>query len=365
MTRSQFAAASPADPARRAPNRAAASSAPGTTPKATTSKPYLTRLASIGCPIVPVPMNPTFIAVLSSNHQIAAIDGHRTAGHPAGFVGGEKQDSADDILRLSQTAERDLRDRRAAPFRVGIAGPGQPGQSRAGGNRVDADAVRRQFERHRMGQRPAAAFRGDIGGALGAGDLGELRGDIDDAPAAALPHHLPGRRLPQMEHPGQIDRDNAVPSCRFEVEKGGGLADANAVEQKVEPAEFAHRRSNCGIDRRAVADIEAERRSPAANGADLRSGGLGRGCIDIGTDYPRPFSPETERARPADPAARAGNQRNLSRDPPHVSLPMCSTGSSTYVIIPDRSREEKPMTHIDVIHENAAWLENQSRQGSP
>src|SRR5205823_10524319 len=109
---------------------------------ATTSKPFLTRLASIGCPIVPVPMNPTFIAVLSSNHEIAAIDGHRTAGHPAGFVGGEKQDSADDILRLSQTAERDLRDRRAATFRVGIAGPGQPGPSRAGGDRGGADRLK-------------------------------------------------------------------------------------------------------------------------------------------------------------------------------------------------------------------------------
>src|SRR5205823_5872810 len=108
-------AASPTDPARPAPSLTAASSAPGTTSKATTSKPFLTRLASIGCPIVPVPINPTFIAALSSNHQIAAIDGHRAAGHPAGFVGGEKQDSADDIFRLSQTAERDLRDRRAAP----------------------------------------------------------------------------------------------------------------------------------------------------------------------------------------------------------------------------------------------------------
>src|SRR5438270_8562262 len=115
MTRSQFAAASPADPARPAPSRTAASSAPGTTSKATTSKPFLTRLASIGCPIVPVPINPTFIAAHSSNHQIAAIDGYRTAGHPAGFVGGEKKDCPDDILGLSQTAERDLRDCRAAP----------------------------------------------------------------------------------------------------------------------------------------------------------------------------------------------------------------------------------------------------------
>src|SRR5438309_2545999 len=98
MTRSQFAAASPADPARPAPSLTAASSAPGTTSKATTSKPFLMRLASIGCPIVPVPINPIFIAVPSSNHQIAAIDGDRAAGHPAGFVRGEKKARPDEVL---------------------------------------------------------------------------------------------------------------------------------------------------------------------------------------------------------------------------------------------------------------------------
>src|SRR6516165_8322092 len=169
ITRSQLAAASPTDRARSAPSLTAASSAPGTTSKATTSKPFLTRLASIGCPIVPVPINPTFMAVLSSNHQIAAVDRDGAAGHPASLVGGEKEDSADDILGLSHTAEQDLRDRRTAPFGVRVAGAGQPGQSRAGGDRIDTDAVRRQFERHRMGQRPAAAFGGDIGGPLGAG----------------------------------------------------------------------------------------------------------------------------------------------------------------------------------------------------
>jgi hypothetical protein len=39
----------------------AASSAAGTTSKATTSNPFSTRFDSIGCPIVPVPMNPIFM----------------------------------------------------------------------------------------------------------------------------------------------------------------------------------------------------------------------------------------------------------------------------------------------------------------
>ena len=172
-----------------------------------------------------------------------------------------------------------------------------------------------------MGQRPATAFGGDIGGALGAGDLGELRGDVDDASAAALPHHLPRRRLPQMEHPGQIDRDDAVPNGGIEIEKSGGLTDAHAVEQHVQPAEFAHRRGNRGVDRRAVAHVEAERRSTAAAGTNLRSGRLCRGSIDIGTDHRCAFTPETEGARSADTAPRTSDQRDLSRNPPHATLP--------------------------------------------
>src|SRR5271155_1627999 len=129
-----------------------------------------------------------------------------------------------------------------------------------------------------------------------------------------------------MEHPRQIDCDEAVPSGGVEVEKGGGLADADAIEQHVEPAEFAPRRRNRGVDRRAVDDVEAERRSAAAGRANLRRGRLGRGGIDIGTDHRCAFTPETERARSADPAARTSNERDLSLDPPHVTPPRCSIG---------------------------------------
>src|SRR5205814_5739889 len=118
------------------------------------------------------------------------------------------------------------------------------------------------------------------------------------------------------------DRDDAGPNGGIEVEKGGGLTDADAVEQHVEPAEFAHRSRNRTVDRRAVANVEAERRGTAAGGANLRSGCLGRGGIDIGTDHRSAFPPQTEGARPADPAPRASNQRDLALDPPHVSLPM-------------------------------------------
>src|ERR1700730_10821942 len=135
------------------------------------------------------------------------------------------------------------------------------------------------------------------------GDLGELRGDIDDASAnSALPHHLPCRLLPQMEHAGQVDRDDALPFSGIDVEKGGGLTDADAVEEYIQSAEFAPRRRNRGVDEPAVAYIEIKRRSASAGSANLRGGRLGRGGIDIGADHRCAFTSETESTRPADPA---------------------------------------------------------------
>ena len=54
-------------------------------------------------------------------HEIAAIDRDRASGHPAGLVGGEKEDRADNVFGLAHAAERDLRDRGASPFGVGPA----------------------------------------------------------------------------------------------------------------------------------------------------------------------------------------------------------------------------------------------------
>jgi hypothetical protein len=130
-----------------------------------------------------------------------------------------------------------------------------------------------------------------------------------------------------MEHPGQIDRDDAVPRRGVEFEKSGGLTDADAVEQHVEPAEFAHRRGNRGVNFRAVAHVEAERRSTAAGGANFRSGRLCRGGIDIGTDHRCALTPETACARPADPPTRARHERDLPLDPPHVTLPDVRIGN--------------------------------------
>src|SRR5919204_1290409 len=63
ITRSACLAASAAEPTATAPRATAASSAAGTMSKATTAKPFFTRLFTMGWPMVPVPINPTFMRV--------------------------------------------------------------------------------------------------------------------------------------------------------------------------------------------------------------------------------------------------------------------------------------------------------------
>ncbi len=60
-TRSLCLAASAAEPAAAAPRVTAASSAARITSKATTANPFASRFLTIGCPMVPVPMNPIFM----------------------------------------------------------------------------------------------------------------------------------------------------------------------------------------------------------------------------------------------------------------------------------------------------------------
>src|SRR5262249_33678551 len=115
------------------------------------------------------------VMVSPSEHEITAVDGDCTPGHPARLVGGKKEDRSDDILGLARPAEWELPNSGAATLGIVMAAAGQSGQSWTRGDRVDANAPPCQFKSHRVGQRPAAAFRRDIGGALGAGDLGELR----------------------------------------------------------------------------------------------------------------------------------------------------------------------------------------------
>ena len=136
-------------------------------------------------------------------------------------------------------------------------------------------------------------------------------------------NHLPRRRLTEMEHAGQIDRDDALPLIVVEVEKAPAMADPGAVEQHVEPAELAHRRCHRSIDRRPVAHIEWDRGSPAAGGANSSGGGFGRGGIDVGADDRCALTSEALRAGAADAAAGPCHEGDFPFNAIHLDPPGC------------------------------------------
>jgi hypothetical protein len=65
----------------------------------------------------------------------------------------------------------------------------------------------------------------------------------------------PSRLLPQMEHAGQVDCDHPLAFCGIDVEKGGGLTDADTIEEHIQSAEIADRSRNRGVDGRPVAHV--------------------------------------------------------------------------------------------------------------
>jgi hypothetical protein len=131
---------------------------------------------------------------------------------------------------------------------------------------------------------------------------------------------LAGDRLAEMEHAGQVHGDDAVPGLGVEVEEIAAMADPGAVEQNIEPAKLPDHALDGGIDRGAVAHIEAERGGAPAAVADAPGAGFGRGRIDIGAEHRRAFSRQCLGAGPANAAAGAGHQRHLALDPAHAAL---------------------------------------------
>src|SRR5580693_7534950 len=88
----------------------------------------------------------------------AAVDPDGLAGDKAGFIGSEIGDHRGDLVGLTKAAERDVfRALAKAALEVvavfAAIGADRPrGADRAGADRVDGDAERREVERQRFGE---------------------------------------------------------------------------------------------------------------------------------------------------------------------------------------------------------------------
>ena len=106
---------------------------------------------------------------------------------------------------MPKPAGRDAIDRPLPQRRIGEPALGEAGQHRSRRDRVDADAVRCEIERHAHRQRPQAALGGEIGCLVTHRRVRELGGDEDDSAALLAFDHAASNRLPDHEGRRQVD----------------------------------------------------------------------------------------------------------------------------------------------------------------
>ena len=109
--------------------------------------------------------------------------------------------------RFERDALDDLR-----PHLVGELAAGDVGLDQAGRHAVDADAVRPEFARHRLGEAEHAGLGGGVMRAAedAAAALGGDRGHAGDRALLARPH-MRDEGLAQVEHAAQVHVDDALP----------------------------------------------------------------------------------------------------------------------------------------------------------
>ena len=134
----------------------------------------------------------------------------------------------------------------------------------------------------------------------------EHRRDVDDRAAAGRAHQ-PGRLDRAEERSLQVRVDHAVPGLLARIDGIDPAGDAGAVDEHVEPLEARERRP----DLRPTSETSQRSGEPAPGSGKLgerRSPGSSRSSeVDD-----RALGGEADRERATDPAAGAGDQRDLA-----------------------------------------------------
>ena len=126
-------------------------------------------------------------------------------------------------------------------FGIGVTGKTAPqhrGIDGARRNRIDADAIGGEIERHRPGQADDRALGGDIGRVAAAAGDRKLRRQRDDR-AAALPLHLRHRRARPQPGAADIGAEHRVPIGGIGGQHRPAAGKAGRRHQHVEPARAA------------------------------------------------------------------------------------------------------------------------------
>src|SRR3989442_504180 len=215
------------------------------------------------------PALPLGIAIPPPRGVRAAVHGERDAGHVAGQVRGEEEGGAGDVVGHARPAERHeeamalalaLTEYLREPFR----------HADVGRDRVDADRVRRQLERHRPGEADDRRLARAVDGVERRRALALDRHDVDDAPAAAPGDHARRDRARAVQDRLQVGAHEGVPALLAGLEEGGAKRPAHVVDQHVDAAEALDGGGDGALDRLPVAHVGGEREDLPAFALDLR-----------------------------------------------------------------------------------------------
>ncbi len=198
----------------------------------------------------------------------------------------------------------------------------------AGVERVDADAVRGEFEGADLRQAADAPFAGAVGGGEVADHPGD-GGDVHDGGAAVLgaSGEGGGEGLEAVEDAGEVDVHDAPPLFDGGVGDARAQADAGVVDQAVQRPG----RLDLGGQRTpgvAVGDVQVDGLPRSAGFRECGDEALGRGHVDVGGPDVRPLRGQRQAVGPAEAPGRAGDQDGSACEPAGAGLRGAHSSSS-------------------------------------
>jgi hypothetical protein len=155
----------------------------------------------------------------------------------------------------------------------------------AGGDGVDADAVRCDVEGGAAGQGHHAGLGRGVVGLAGLGAPAQDGGVVDHRSPVALGHHLAQRGPGAAERAGEGDVEDPEPLLVGHVQDGGGAAQAGVVDQHVDPAEAGGGGLDQRLDLRLVGDVAGLGPDPVAVGLGQFGAGGGQALVMLVADH--------------------------------------------------------------------------------
>src|SRR5579884_1804043 len=159
----------------------------------------------------------------------AAVGDDQLPGHPAGLLRGEEGDGGCDVGRLA--APWDALQHLDELERLGVrAGQDTLRGGQAGSDRVHRHALLAELPGERAREGEDATLRGDVVREVGRPGEDDVRGDVDDAAVACLPHRL-GRVPAGEEDAVEVDRHDPAPLGEVDLVPGLEGDDRRVVDE--------------------------------------------------------------------------------------------------------------------------------------